>query len=175
MVIRHELGHAIGTGAVHKEWKKMIADTYGYPADGFFKVMKEKVSQYAAYYKPGQSNPDIYEALAETFAKVTSHDYKPGTLPRPIEDFIYTKMLGCKPKKASDGGGNGGGNHYYHLMYDPATFGKDTGKTEAKATATQTQTDDLPSLDDIASWFAPKKEVAKATAQKVKTPELAYA
>ena len=60
--------------------------------------MKEKVPDYAAVYKPGMKTPDIYEALAETFAMITSHDYKPGTLPRPIEDFVYTRMLGEQKK-----------------------------------------------------------------------------
>ncbi len=97
-VLRHELAHAIGKGEIHKEWKKFIGETYGFPAKGFFKVMKEKVSDYAAVFKPGMKTPDIYEALAETFSMITSHDYKPGTLPRPIEDFVYTRMLGEQKK-----------------------------------------------------------------------------
>lgn len=99
-VLRHELALAIGKGEIHAKWKKFVGDTYGFPATGFFKVMKEKVSKYAAHHKPGVSTPDIYESLAEVFSKMTSHDYKPGTLPLPIEDFVYTNMLGESKKGA---------------------------------------------------------------------------
>jgi len=88
--LRHALAHAIGKGGIHNEWDKFVRGTYGPSVKGFLKVMKEKVSKYASSY--------IYEALAETFSMITSHDYKPGTLPRPIEDFIYTKMLGEQKK-----------------------------------------------------------------------------
>lgn len=99
-VLRHELAHAIGKGEVHAKWKKFVGETYGFPATGFFKVMKEKVSKYAAAHKPGVPTPDIYESLAEVFSKMTSHDYKPGTLPLPIENFVYTNMLGESKKGA---------------------------------------------------------------------------
>ena len=131
-IFRHEYMHGIATGAVAKEWKEFVAKTYGKPCTGFFKLMKQKVSSYA-------SDPhDIYESIAEIFSKMTSHDYKPGTLPRPIEDFVYGKVLGCKPMES-----------HKHLMHDPNTFGKTKPATETGAKA-----DETPKMDDIASWFS---------------------
>ena len=155
-IFRHEYMHGIATGAVAKEWKKFVGDNYGYPATGFFKLMKQKVSDYAAY----QSN--IYESIAEIFSKMTSHDYVPGTLPRKIEDFMYTKVLGVEQPES-----------HPHLMYDPAK-GKPSIKPNAAQTAAPTAAaSENATLADFASWFAPS---APATHEAAKpAPVLAEA
>ena len=144
-VFRHEWMHGISTGAVEKDWKAFVANTYGKPCKGLLKLMKDKVSKYAAC-------GDIYEAQAECFAKITSHDYVPGTLPRPIEDFFYGKVLGCEPAEGS----------HQHLMHDPNTFGKTKPAAE-----TGTKSAETPKMEDIASWFsAPAPEQVQQKVQE---------
>ena len=146
-IFRHEYMHGIATGKVAKEWKTLISETYGKPCTGFFKLMKQKVSSYASDPK------DIYESLAETFAKITSHDYVPGTLPRKIEDFFYGNVLGCEPA-------------HKHLMHDPNKHQTDKPNEGGK----ETQASDV-SMEDVIGWFAPQE----AQAQAAKTKELAFA
>ena len=150
-IFRHEWMHGISTGAVAKEWKAFVADTYGKPCKGLFKLMNDKVSHYAA-------SGDIYEAQAECFAKITSHDYVPGTLPRPIEDFFYGKVLGCEPAEGS----------HQHLMHDPNTYGK-----TKPASKTETKADQTPEMDEIANWFSAPAPVKSKEQEKAK--ELVFA
>lgn len=158
-VFRHEYMHGISTGAVADKWKAFVSENYGYPAKGFFKLMHDKVSDYAA-------SGDIYESQAEIFAKMTSHDYKPGTLPRKIEDFFYGEVMGAEPASAA------------HMMYSPEQIKglKSGGNAEHK----QESKGDAPvSADDILSWFSsPKTEEspkAPAAVQKAHAPALAFA
>lgn len=137
-IFRHEYMHAISTGAVAKKWKQFVADTYGKPCTGFFKMMKAKVSGYAA-------SGDIYESQAEIFALMTSHDYKPGTLPRPIEDFFYGTVMGCEP---AEGG-------HQHLMHDP------NKKNDDKTKDDDVTNEDI-SVEDLMSWFATEKNAVKS-------------
>lgn len=81
---RHEFGHILTTKDVQAEFEP-IRDALG-PR----KYFKEHVSNYAA--------TNCVEAIAETFATITSHDYVPGTLDRRLEDFVYYTMLKV-PKK----------------------------------------------------------------------------
>lgn len=78
-VFRHEFGHILTTGDVEKAFEPV------YKAVGGKKYFKTHVSAYG-----GTSQA---EAIAESFAAITAHDYKQGTLDKRLEDFVKYVML----------------------------------------------------------------------------------
>ncbi len=76
------------------KWHDAMTKAYGNPATALFDFAREHVSHYAVTTKKG--GPSMAECLSECFSLATSPDYKPGYLPRPVEDFIFEQMLGVK-------------------------------------------------------------------------------
>lgn len=101
-VLRHELGHALISGVLPNgkkmisKWHDAMTKAYGNPATALFDFARTHVSEYAAAEKGFRGVPSMAECLSECFSLATSPDYKPGYLPRPVEDFIFEQMLGVK-------------------------------------------------------------------------------
>lgn len=99
-VLRHELGHAIMSGDLGGKRKMSlfhdaVTKAYGNPCTELIDYARNYISDYAVTEKRiGQ--PSMSEMMAEMFAVATSPDYKPGYLPAPIEEFIFSEMLGVK-------------------------------------------------------------------------------
>lgn len=100
-VLRHEMGHALISGVLPNgkrmitKWHDAMTKAYGYPADDLEKFAGTYVSSYAVTRKTGGFS--MAECLSECFSLATSPDYKPGYLPPPVEEFIFSEMLGVKP------------------------------------------------------------------------------
>ena len=76
---RHEFGHILTTPEIEAAFLPV------FKAVGGKKYFKAHVSAY------GGTSP--IEAIAESFATVTAHDYKPGTLDTRVENFVKYEIL----------------------------------------------------------------------------------
>lgn len=100
-ILRHEMGHALISGKLPNgqrmitKWHDAMTKAYGRPSTALFNFARKYISHYAVY-KKGNHGPSMAECLSECFSLATSPDYKPGYLPRPVEDFIFGEMLGVK-------------------------------------------------------------------------------
>ena len=100
-VLRHEMGHALISGKLPNgqrmitKWHDAMTKAYGRPSTALFDFARKYISHYAVTQK-GNHGPSMAECLSECFSVATSPDYKPGYLPRPVEDFIFGEMLGVK-------------------------------------------------------------------------------
>jgi hypothetical protein len=74
---RHELGHTLSTPKAMADFRALMK------AENLdLAWFRKNVSNYAA-------SKDV-EALADSFGLFTREDYQPGTLPKPLEDFLKT-------------------------------------------------------------------------------------
>lgn len=97
-VLRHEMGHALISGMLPNgkrmisKWHDAMTAAYGNPAKDLEKFAGKYVSSYAVTNKGHGFS--MAECLSECFSLATSPDYQPGYLPPPVEDFIFSEMLG---------------------------------------------------------------------------------
>jgi len=80
---RHELGHALSTDEIVRDWQRTAAKLLT-PGNARRDWFRENVSWYAA---------KIPDEIAETFALMTAPGYRRGMLPSELERVIF-KMLG---------------------------------------------------------------------------------
>ncbi len=85
---RHELAHILTTPEIERAFAQVFKAVGGKP------YFRNHVSAYGGTSK--------VEAIAESFATVTAHDYAPGSLDSRLEDFVKYKML--KARKDNSNG-----------------------------------------------------------------------